>query len=213
MIMQGIRCPQMLVGICGRAGAGKDTVGEILRNSHGFTALAFADALRQEIIQAFAVGPDIFSRDQKERRQDALAISRCGDQGFLDVMAARRIDLLAPRSPREIMQWWATEFRRAQDAGYWTTQAALAIDAAVRAGHRRIVLTDVRFPNEAHLVRRLTGVVWRIRRPQADQAPIQHESESLLDLLLPDFSIQNDQSLTRLAVRTLQTFTACFPDA
>ena len=212
-MQQGIRCPQMLIGICGRAGAGKDTTAEILRENHGFATLAFADALREEIVHAFAVNPGIFSRDQKGRAQDALAVQRCGDPDFILSMAQQKIDLEAPRSPRQIMQWWGTEFRRAQDPLYWVSRTALAIDAMVRAGRSRIALTDVRFPNEAQLVRRLLGVIWRIQRSTADHASIQHESESKLDLLLPDSIIQNDQSLVRLAVSTSKAFSASFPHA
>ena len=37
----------MLVGICGKAGAGKDTVGDYLIDKYGFKKIALADPIKR----------------------------------------------------------------------------------------------------------------------------------------------------------------------
>ncbi len=157
-----------LVGLTGRAGAGKDTSADILREWYGFTQIAFADPLRLEIVDAFGVDFRLFKRDFKEVRTHSLAIGRCADPAFIARMRDLGQSLTAPRSPRDIMRWWGTEYRRWQVSDYWIQRMIERIDALLRTGVWRIVISDVRFDNEVACVRGLGGTIWRIRRAEAD---------------------------------------------
>lgn len=61
-----------------------------------------------------------------------------------------------------------------------------------------VVITDVRFPNEAELVRSLGGLVVRINRVVGHNEHSVHLSETLVDELKVHLDIDNDQSIAAL---------------
>ena len=133
-----------LIGLVGRAGAGKDTVASILAETEGVTPIAFADALREEVKNAFGVGIEcMLQRDEKEQPTQALAISRCADRRFINRMLAIAENPYTPRSPREILQLWGTEYRRECDSfTYWIDRLQDTIDYLATGG-KPVVVTDV----------------------------------------------------------------------
>ena len=46
---------KMLVGITGKAGSGKDTVGDYLVKSHGFKKIALADPIKRLVKDVFVL--------------------------------------------------------------------------------------------------------------------------------------------------------------
>lgn len=213
-----MKCPLLqpitLVALTGLAGSGKDTVADILVAHHGFIKLAFADALRKEVSEAFAIAPDYLTqRETKEHPISALAIDHCLDPAFVKCMSQvfaiaglSPVLLSAPRSARQILQWWGTEYRRAQDADYWTTQADNSIFVHQHAGHTRFVISDCRFENEARMVRMLEGSIWQVVRPGI--APVQgsHVSETEGNQFLPHVLLGNTGDIRHLQ---LQALAAC----
>ena len=199
----------MILGLAGRAGAGKDTCADVLCQAHQFYRMAFADALRKEIIDAFGIDASVFDVSLKERKAAALAIGRCSDADFMSLMVKRGETITAPRSPREIMRWWGTEYRRAQNLVYWLDKASQEVNEAVRRGYRRVVITDVRFRNEADFVRYYNGQVWMIDRADANAAPADHQSEIELALIHPDSVIQNNGSMAGFADDVMKTYETC----
>jgi hypothetical protein len=200
----------LLIGLTGAPLAGKDATAHILAAA-GFVSIAFADALRAELVHAWSVDHRTFTaRATKEEPTDALAIQLCSDAGFLRLAAEQGWDPAAPRSPRWTLQRWATEYRRGQRQDYWTMRAEHWIHAQRLAGRQQIVITDVRFPDEAATLRRLGGWLVRVHRPGI-AAPMgsdtrQHTSEEHT-LLQADAEIHNDgdlEHLTAEAVRVLR---------
>jgi hypothetical protein len=59
------------------------------------------------------------------------------------------------------------------------------------------VIDDVRFPNEAAMIRELGGELWRIERPGIAYDG-DHESEGGLEDITPDRVIVNDGSIDQL---------------
>ena len=45
----------MLIGICGKAGAGKDTVGDFLIQNYGFNKIALADPIKRLVKDIFVL--------------------------------------------------------------------------------------------------------------------------------------------------------------
>lgn len=191
----------LIIGLTGRPGSGKDSCAQALV-PYGFAAVAFADALRLEVAQAWQLDPRMLTdRATKEVAQPVLAIEHCTDARFLHWAAFHGHSLHAARSPRWLMQRWGSEFRRAQDPAYWVRQVEQWIAQQRGHGRQRFVVTDVRMPNEADLVRRLDGYVVRVHRPElptmaADTAG--HISEAHGTLLV-DAVIHNAGSLHALA--------------
>lgn len=189
-----------IIGLTGRAGSGKDATASILLRHRAGARYAFADPLRLEVADAFGVGIDLLTdRHDKDRPSEALRLSRCRDVEFIAAVHARG---LAPRddrpcSPRQVLQWWGTEYRRSQSPGYWLHAATRRMAAAREAGVPLMVITDVRFPNEASWVRRQRGELWRIRRRHVPSVHA-HTSESALDGYPVDVSIANDGDMAAL---------------
>lgn len=157
---------QMLLGFAGRAGSGKDTCAALLAR-HGFTAVAFADALREEVAEAWRIDLRMLTdRATKEYAIPTLAIANCCDCEFVVTMDLLGHDVLAPRSARWILQRWGTEYRRTADSSYWINQALQRIARLRASGWHRICITDVRFANEAALVACLGGEVVQVVRPE-----------------------------------------------
>jgi hypothetical protein len=204
-----MKIPQ-IIGLTGPAGCGKDTVAALLATHARFTALAFADALRSEVCNAFRIDLSLLTRrDLKEQPCDELALERSSDNAFIGVMlrhlsahgehAARA--LIAPRSARTIMQWWGTEYRRhTSHKDYWTRtlKARVHIQQSGNIWRQaRHVISDVRFANEAQAIRDMGGVIWQIKRPDL-ALDTRHSSETDGGIFKPDAVINNRHDLRHL---------------
>lgn len=162
--------PAMLLGFTGPAGSGKESCAALLEE-FGFRSIAFADALRLEIAQAFLVDlRRLTDRHTKEEPQAAFAIERCADVCFILAMVWAGEDLGMPRSARWLMQRWGTEYRLAKDRHYWTKQVSDTIFFWRASGWKRICITDVRTPAEADLVHALRGRLVQVHRDGAGAA-------------------------------------------
>ena len=135
----------VIIGLTGEAGAGKDSVAQALFGT-GFRAIAFADALRAEVAEAWRVDVRmLIDRVLKETPLPALAIGMCNSPGFLRWAVHRGYGLHEPRSARWLMQHWGTEYRRGQDPGYWLRIVQAWLRRQLGLGNRRLIVTDVRF--------------------------------------------------------------------
>lgn len=197
-----------ILGLTGPAGSGKDTVADLLVVHAGFVKLAFADPLRSEITNAYTLDPQhLTQRETKEHPLSALALSRCLSDGFvarmiiMHTLGGQRLDLDAPRSPRQIMQWWGTEYRRHQHSRYWIAHMQARINA--HPG-RDIVITDCRFEDEVDLVRHSGGQLWQITRNGVEVAQGGHVSEVSGSEFRPDVVINNSHSIGHLQARVLE---------
>jgi hypothetical protein len=202
-----------IIGLTGPQGVGKDTVADLLEAHASFRKIAFADPLRAEVSEAFSVGLDALTdRATKEQPQERFALARCTDKAFIGALVTNVLvaqphfdstpDLPglmnSPRSPRDIMRWWGTEYRRAQTENYWTSALVARINFINRE-HRtaRFVIPDVRFDNEAELIRRLGGAIWQVKRPGVESGTA-HVSEVDGEQFRPDAVINNVHDVRHL---------------
>ena len=170
----------LLIGLTGLAGTGKDTVADRLCAEHGFERHAFAEPIR-DMLAAMLTGANIdyaylFERDLKERPVPHLGISG-----------------------RRLMQTLGTEWGRSLDPDLWVRLAAITLGlhgASSAPIHDRIVITDVRFPNEAAWIESLGGRVVRVTRPAPAVAA--HVSEQHIAQLPCTLAIDNTGTLADL---------------
>lgn len=186
-----------IIGLTGHAGAGKDTVARLLGERFRVAPIAFADMLKHEIVGAFGIDRRLLDDPLlKSVQTDQLLLRNCTDPDF--VAYAWEIGLLDAVSPRTIMQRWG-DYRRAQDADYFVIRTAERLRVVTDGSDLdAVLLTDVRFQNEASLVRQVGGQLWRITRPDGP-APSRHASEWLLANERVDAEIVNDGSVEKLA--------------
>jgi hypothetical protein len=161
-----------LVGFCGRAGSGKDAAASFLVGIQGFTKIAFADALKEA---ACAI---------TGWRRDALELP-----GYKE-----GTDKVFGFTPRHFLQQLGTEVGRNIDTDLWVK----AWGMRQRACKTPVVVTDVRFPNEAAAIHQAGGILVLIHRREAEAKPVLHASEALFDKLGHDVRLSNNGSLEEL---------------
>jgi len=175
----------MLIGMCGAAGSGKDTVADIL----GFERVAFADPLYEMVAIVTGMTPDeMRGRETKERTIDWLG-----------------------HSPRQLLQTLGTEWGRD------TISQTIWIDTAMRRVRRLlddgrdVVITDVRFDNEAAAVKAAGGVVWQVVRGAGGIHGLaaRHSSESGVSPVLIDRVLGNWSTIERLRQTVEGAIAAC----
>ena len=187
-----------LIGLTGHAGAGKDTAADLIGEVIGDTyTMAFAATLRFQVAWHFQASGELFTdRARKDTDTEALALDRCDVEAFRVFAACPRF--VAGASPRAVMQKWG-DFRRACDPDYFLKNIRETVQWYQRSARRQpdaIVITDVRFANEAELVKSHGGEVWRITRPGV--GPVNGHASERTDLLQADVELANDGSIDAL---------------
>lgn len=92
----------------------------------------------------------------------------------------------------KLLQWWGTEYRRAQNSNYWVDQWKAAINPKADI----VLTTDMRFINEAEAVKSVGGFTVQVNRKNADGTRFvdptrdqNHPSETQLDGYNFDYEI------------------------
>ncbi len=108
-------------------------------------------------------------------------------------------------TPRQILQWWGSEYRRAQNPQYWLERMLDTITryrqsvAYPEQKPQLFVVPDTRFENEVALVhdKRWDGNVWHIRR-SAVQSTDTHQSAIPLPVLEGERELYNNSTVDKL---------------
>jgi hypothetical protein len=170
-----------IIGITGRASAGKDTVGNYIQaagllKGKAVQKIACADQLKDICYHvfnaAFGAPAEAFFGTQEEKEAPIEAIP-----GW---------------SGRRILQYIGTEgFRHIHDEVWSNAMVGKARHNIDNCGKHLVVVTDVRFLSEAHAIQRAGGLIVRIKRPEADSVVSQHASETQLTSIQEDYVIDN----------------------
>jgi hypothetical protein len=144
----------MLIGIAGAAGSGKDTVADFLVQHHAFCKLSWAGPLKAGLAAMGMAEPA--DRADKEKPVPGFDFTW-----------------------REAAQKLGTEWGRALDPNIWIKMAARKLD---QHPNNYWVISDVRFSNEADMIRERGGFIIFVNRPGAELAKLgasesQHASE------------------------------------
>lgn len=164
-----------IIGITGKKFNGKDTIADYLVKKYGYTKLAFGDSLKKCIQQLFSFTYEQVHTDKKEE-----------------------IDSYWHHSPREFMQFIGTELLRDMFSKQFPDIGEMLfvkiIDQKIKQfienGIYKIVICDVRFPNEEKLIRNYSGIIIKVTRPSIITVD-HHISENLE--IYHDFILINDK--------------------
>lgn len=152
----------ILIGLTGRAGSGKDTAADALVEQFGFVKMAFAAPLKRTASVLFNLPECYFhDRDLKEKPLE--------DWDNL--------------SPRHMLQLLGTEsVRNVFGDNFWIKR--WISEYGQMTCDTNVVVTDVRYNNEAEAIRSLGGVIIHVRRPGEnglDSSAGSHSSEKGVD--------------------------------
>lgn len=165
----------MIIGLSGYARSGKDTVAELLVLNYGFKRLAFADGIREALL---ALNPILHDG----HRLNELV----GMYGWEVAKAKDEV--------RRLLQVMGTEVgRKLINEDVWVWLLFNKVNT-----NERIVIPDVRFPNEARMIEQQGGEVWRINRHN-HSAVNNHISEHALDNHMFKRVVYNDNTLDDLS--------------
>ena len=199
-----------VVGLVGRKRSGKDTVADVFEKL-GWYRTSFAKALYKEVSEAFKV--EVSKLQGHETKEVAwLKLEDCQDLEFLELAKAlARVSVLDKGdslgiesedlvnfklSPRRILQWWGTEYRRKDDTFYWVRK--LSEELAARKP-KHVIISDIREPHEAAYVKRTDGYLIAVIRPElVDDATSSHSSEKNLEHIGVDGKLFNTSSIEHL---------------
>lgn len=176
-----------VIGLCGRAQAGKSTVGRHLQEKYGYFRFGIADSLKALLwLEDPIIEPDNTTLNEIAiRREELLA------KPIPEVMEELKHNL----EVRRLLQNLGTGARQVLGENIWIDKAISVIMEHNRAGVDKFVITDVRFPNEATIIReRLGGRIWKVIRMKGGweyKIPFlsEHESEMLVDQVEADETI------------------------
>jgi predicted HAD superfamily Cof-like phosphohydrolase len=173
-----------VIGITGRKGVGKDTLGKFLVDNKGYERLGFADALKEATKNIFGFNDEQVYGNLKEN-----------------------VDEFWQKSPREILQYLGTNvFRNSIQDFMPNVGKDLWIHVVKRKILNRLkenpdakfVITDVRFQNEIDAIHELGGKIIKVSRTVTNDANSLHESEMSIDTLETDYVINNNSSINEL---------------
>ena len=135
----------MIIGLSGLIGSGKNTAADYLKKSHGFTQLAFADALKDAVGVIFRWPRPLLEGDTDESRIFRETV---------DEWWSRRLGI-KHFTPRYALQYIGTDvFRQHFSDSIWILNVERKIESLQEHGYS-VVVTDVRFPNEIAALRSL----------------------------------------------------------
>ena len=159
----------MIIGLAGKAGSGKDTVGDWMVEQAGFEKVSFAEPIYAALA---AMGfPAPATREEKEAKIKGFDFSW-----------------------RQAAQTLGTEWGRGLDKHLWLK----IVESKLRSSNP-IVVTDVRFENEALMIRKLGGYIIHIHgRGSFLGERALHTSENGLEVYPEDWTIENSGTLGEL---------------
>jgi len=182
----------MLIGLAGKARHGKDTVADYLVAEHWFRKLRFAAPIKHGIAVMFDLPPDAIDGDRKDEIIPWLGVSSRHLQQTLGTDWGR--DMIRP-------DLWELLLKRRAEA---------LLNAGVS-----VVVSDIRFDNEADLIRGLGGAVVHVEASPEVLAKIRnsasvdhsaHRSEAGVSARSGDRFIRNDGAIEDLQAKAERVF-------
>lgn len=169
-----------LIGLNGKARSGKDSFASIVSESKRVKVISFAEPMRKFVCDILDI-----------KRED------------LDGIKEDKNDLFGGKSPREFLQKLGTEFgRETISNSIWIDSAKVKIKNAIASKkYDYVIVTDVRFDNEAALIHSLGGLIFKVTRPLVEIDLSSHKSEQGIDEKYVDILFLNDKSLSDYKIK------------
>lgn len=176
----------ILIGLAGVARSGKDTAAGVLAREVGLYSYAFADPIKRMLEQVFG---DNFVHGDREQIEPISGVSYRTLMQTLGTEWGRNIQPdLWTRVAKSKWEWvkegmpWVTELGRMSNLQLGNEEL-----------NKGMVISDVRFDNEAGWIRSEGGIIVHIDRPGTEKVGVAgHVSEQGVTRLPYDLVVMND---------------------
>ena len=175
--------PNIIIGFAGKKQSGKTTAANIIKSIYGdrVILLNFGDAVKKSLKAIFNFSDDELYGDKKEVINEYWGIT-----------------------PRDIMQYYATELMRVQlnqkyksiGNNIWVKSLECQINQIFNDYDDKIIIIgDLRFKNEYEMIKKYDGITIRINKKSEDNDYSNHISEHDLDDVKFDCEIDNNGTI------------------
>lgn len=130
----------ILLGLCGFSESGKDTVADYLVKNYNFNKLAFGDSLKYSISYTFDIPTFLW---------------------YSKEWVSEPCDILGGKTPREVLQYYGTDVARQINPNVWVNK----VRDKIQDTNKKVILTDIRFPNELKLLQEFGGKLVYVYKP------------------------------------------------
>ena len=169
----------MIIGISGHKFSGKSTVAKLLSEATGYEVRSFADKLKDICcVLSGCTREDLENYDFKENKL---------------VPEYLKPYCLNAQKPtfRAFLQHFGTDIMRRFNDNIW-------IDSTFANDSKNVIVSDVRFPNEAKAIKDRGGIIIKVVRDSVE-AKDKHQSETHIDDIQEDYTLFNNSTLEELA--------------
>lgn len=202
----------MIIGITGLSNSGKDTVGAYLIKEHNFSRRAFADPGKKHIAEALDIplweienwknDDTVFVTvgNKNEPKQEVTEFIKANmpsgfGAGFQFVPPNHMWSPIREQTFREFTQSFFESAKKVFGEDVWVNRT---LPVGGFYDGQAIVVTDVRFQNEAERIKELDGFIIKVERPDIEQGHHRSETEQLL--ITPHYRLVNDSTVEKLYI-------------
>jgi len=172
-----------IIGIIGKKGTGKSECSKVLIDKYKFRKISFADKLKEIVSELWDIPI----------------------QHLYDPSMKETFDPRWGKTYREIMQLFGTEVCRNIAWNTWIYHVEKQFKTT-----ENFIIDDVRFKNEADLIKKYNGILIKVVRPLPESKDSNHLSESEQDEIKPDIVIMNDSTKKDLSRKVEESLTYSF---
>ena len=205
-----LKDPVNLIGINGKIGSGKDTVGKIIQHlTSNWSDEEFVDTHMLDIRSSWEIKKFAGKLKQIASLLSGIPVKRFEDQEFKQKQMSEGWGM----TYREFLQKLGTEaMRNGLHTNVWVN-ALFANYNAIGYKYKDCdykviqgkweypnwIITDLRFPNEIEAIVERKGITIRVNRPGISL--LDHPSETSLDNAEFDYTIVNDSTIEDLVIK------------
>jgi hypothetical protein len=198
----------VIIGFSGKIGTGKTTLARKLRlfkyAPDSCVVMSFGDIIKKDLQDYYDI-PTIWLYDHrfknekivnpanfKQRLYDKICELTGRSKKYI-IPPHQRKYLITKYNPdipylprynmtvREVMQWWGNDYKRKQYPDYVVNKFEVQLKENIEQD-KNIIIDDIRYENEANLVKKYNGKIVRIHEyPGYDIKFNSHEAESSMD--------------------------------
>ena len=177
-----------LIGICGAAGSGKDTLAEGLASIDVYFVYHFADPIKAALNAMFGWGPAYWQNREWKEAEIPWLTER---YGTMDVTPRTLAQTLGTEWGRDMIhpELWLRIAR--EKYRKMSGQAVVNTKTNGEIAAMGMIIPDVRFENEAKWIKAEGGILLKVHRPGVEPVA-QHASEQADLTEWVDYTILND---------------------